>query len=82
MLSLLQIGTSCNNGAPGTIAEQIGLLAQKNGWMCYTAHGSRYRKTSQLNSITITSAFQQNLTLRWVLTLNCRCWVRNSCRTR
>ncbi|MGN0006936.1 MAG: glycosyltransferase [Alistipes sp.] len=48
---LLQIGAACNCGAPGKIAEQIGVLAMDNGWDVYMAHGHRHSNPSQLKSI-------------------------------
>lgn len=48
MKKLLQIGGALNCGAPGKIAEQIGLLAKINGWDVYMAHGLRYSNPSQL----------------------------------
>lgn len=58
---LLQIGASCNWGAPGKIAEQIGLQAQSRGWDCYIAHGARFFNPTQLNSIPVVNSFQEKL---------------------
>lgn len=51
MKTLLQIGSSLNCGAPGKISEQIGLLAMKQGWNVYMAHGLRHSNPSQLKTI-------------------------------
>lgn len=56
MKTLLQIGSSLNCGAPGKIAEQIGLLAMSKGWDVYMAHGHRHSNPSQLNTIPMVSA--------------------------
>ncbi|MCX6306290.1 MAG: glycosyltransferase [Bacteroidetes bacterium] len=39
MSTLLQINTVCNSGSTGRIAEEIGLLAIRNGWQSYIAFG-------------------------------------------
>ena len=61
MPTLLQIGASCNWGAPGKIAEQIGLQAQSRGWDCYIAHGARFFNPTQLKSIPVVNSFQEKL---------------------
>lgn len=58
---LLQIGASCNWGAPGKIAEQIGLTALRHGWNCYMAHGVRYYNPTQLDSIPVVNSFQEKM---------------------
>ena len=50
MPKLLEINVSRNHGATGKITEQIGLLAQQNGWDVYVAHGARYVNPSKLKS--------------------------------
>lgn len=50
-MKLLIIGAALNCGAPGKIAEQIGLQAINNGWEVYMAHGHRHSNPSQLNTI-------------------------------
>ena len=55
MPSLLQINATCNWGSTGRIAEQISLLAMKNGWTCYTAHGVRYVRETKTIDIPISS---------------------------
>ena len=50
MPKLLEINVSRNHGATGKITEQIGLLAQQNGWGVYVAHGARYVNPSKLKS--------------------------------
>lgn len=54
---LLQINTTLNFGSTGHIAEQIAIIAKKNGWDCYIAHGSRYINQSEIKSIKIGSLF-------------------------
>ena len=55
MKRLLQIGSSCNYGAPGRIVEQIGLLAQKRGYECFVAHSTRNENPSQLQHYAMTT---------------------------
>lgn len=50
MPKLLEINVTRNHGATGKITEQIGLLAQKDGWDVYVAHGARYVNPSMLRS--------------------------------
>ncbi len=57
MPTLLQINTTLNQGSTGRIAEQIALLAEKNGWECYIAHGGRYVGRSEIKSIRISSKY-------------------------
>lgn len=40
-MKLLQINVTANSGSTGRIAEDIGLLAESNGWESYTAYGRR-----------------------------------------
>lgn len=61
MKKLLQIGAALNCGAPGKIAEQIGLLAKANGWDVYMAHGLRYSNQSQLNTIPLVSPWEEKV---------------------
>lgn len=56
MPTILQINVACNCGSTGRIAEQIGVLAQKNGWDSYIAHGARYVNESRLHSIQVSSS--------------------------
>ena len=51
---LLQINVTANWGSTGRIAEQINLLAQKNGWLTYIAYG-RYNNPSQSQLIHVGS---------------------------
>ena len=53
MPKLLQINAALNRGSTGRIAEQIGTLAQKQGWEAYMAHGARYTNTTALKSIQV-----------------------------
>ena len=52
MPKLLQINITANWGSHGRIAEDIGRLAQKNGWESYMAYG-RWANPSQLPLIKI-----------------------------
>lgn len=54
MNKLLQINVSANSGSTGKIAEQIGLLAEKNGWNVWMAYG-RTNNDSRLKTIRIGS---------------------------
>lgn len=56
---LLQIDACRNYGSTGRINEQIGLLAEQNGWTSYIAHGSRYVNPSQLKSIQVVSTLEE-----------------------
>ena len=51
MKTLLQVNVASNFGSTGRIVENIGLLAQSQGWNCYLAHGSRYANPTQLHDI-------------------------------
>ena len=51
MPTLLQINVTANRGSTGRIAEQIGMLAQKQRWEVYIAHGVRYTNPSNLKTI-------------------------------
>lgn len=61
MKKLFQIGSSCNYGAPGKIAEQIGLLAQTHGWEVYMAHGNKYKNPSELITYQTVTPFQEHI---------------------
>lgn len=63
--TILQINTTLNSGSTGRIAEQIALLAQKDGWNCYIAHGARYVNESQIKSIQIGTKFGNILHAVW-----------------
>ena len=56
---LLQINACRNYGSTGRINEQIGLLAEQNGWTSYIAHGSRYVNPSRLKSIQVVSKLEE-----------------------
>lgn len=60
MKTLLQISSTLNYGAPGKIAEQIGILAKQNGWNSYIAHGNKYKNTSELESFQTVSPFREH----------------------
>ena len=59
MPKLFQINSALNCGSTGRIAEQIGLLAQRNGYEVYIAHGSRYKNPSQLHSMQVVTPFEE-----------------------
>lgn len=61
MRKLLQIGSSLNCGAPGKIAEQIGLLAMAKGWDVYMAHGVRHSNPSQLKTIPMVTPLEERV---------------------
>lgn len=51
MPTLLQLNVASNFGSTGRIAENIGILAQQQGWDCYIAHSPRYANPTQLKDI-------------------------------
>lgn len=53
------ISGAINYGAPGRIVEQIGLLAQRNGYEVLVAHSKRNENTTQLPHFAITTKFQE-----------------------
>lgn len=55
MSTIVQINTTLNCSSTGRIAEQIAFLAEKNGYDCYIAHGGRYIRESRIESIQISS---------------------------
>ncbi|WP_321516517.1 glycosyltransferase [Marinifilum fragile] len=57
MATILQINTVVNTGSTGRIAEEIGLLAIKNGWESYIAYG-RNETTSESKLIKIGNDFE------------------------
>ena len=61
MPTILQINVACNWGSTGRIAEQIGVLAQKNGWDAYLAHGARYVSDSRLKTIRVSRPFEEKV---------------------
>lgn len=54
---LLIIGSSLNYGSPGKITESLGLLAKRQGWEVYQAHGLKYSNPSQLIARPVSSNF-------------------------
>ena len=56
MPTLLQINVTANWGSTGKIAEQIGVIAQKQGWESYIAYG-RHMNASANKLIKIGSTF-------------------------
>ena len=61
MKKLLLVGASLNCGAPGKIAEQIGLLAIRNGWDVYMAHGYRHSNPSQLKTLPMVTPWEEKV---------------------
>ena len=70
MRKLLQIGSSLNSGAPGKIAEQIGLLAMAKGWDVYMAHGVRHSNPSQLKTIPMVTPREEKVHALYSLLLD------------
>lgn len=50
---LLQINPAKNVLSTGKIVEQIGMLAEENGWKCYIASASRYTRSGKIEHIKI-----------------------------
>lgn len=61
MPKLLKIGAALNCGAPGRIAENIGLLAESHGWDVYMAHGVRHSNPSQLRTIPMVTSNEEKI---------------------
>ena len=61
MTTLFQINVTSNYGSTGRIAENIGLLAMRQGWNCYIAHGPRYANPSQLKNICTETSWGEKL---------------------
>lgn len=59
MPKIFYISGAINFGAPGRIVEQIGLLAQKNGYEVLVAHSSRNFNPTQLPHFAITTKSQE-----------------------
>ena len=70
MKKLLQIGSSLNCGAPGKIAEQIGLLAMSRGWDVYMAHGVRHSNPCQLKTIPMVTPHEERVHALYSLLLD------------
>ena len=54
-MKLLFINVAINWGSTGMIVEGIGSLALANGWEVFVAHGTRYKNSSALNGIQVSS---------------------------
>lgn len=59
MPKIFHISGSINFGAPGRICEQVGLLAEKNGYKCFVAHSTRNENPSKLKHYAITTKNQE-----------------------
>lgn len=59
MPKIFHISGSINYGSPGHIVEQLGLLAQKNGYECIVAHSTRNMNPSQLSHYAMTTKWQE-----------------------
>lgn len=57
MPTLLIINVALNWGSTGKIVEGIGTLAQALGWEVVVAHGARYKNTSKLKSLQVSSRY-------------------------
>ena len=53
--TLLLINVALNTGSTGKIVEGIGALALAEGWNIVVAHGARYKNSSNLYSIQVSS---------------------------
>ena len=53
--TIVIINVAINWGSTGRIVEDIGKLANSNGWSVYIAHGARYKNPTILNSIQLSS---------------------------
>lgn len=56
---IIYISGALNFGAPGKIVEQIGLLAEKNGYEVLIAHSTRNENPSQLPHFAVTTKCQE-----------------------
>lgn len=56
---ILYISGALNFGAPGKIVEQIGLLAEQNGYEVLVAHSTRNENPSQLPHFAVTTKDQE-----------------------
>lgn len=56
---IIYVSGSLNYGSPGRIVEQIGLLAQKNGYDVLVAHSTRNENPSQLPHFAVTTKWQE-----------------------
>ena len=61
MHKLLQINSTQNYGSTGRIAENIGILANENGFDTYMVHGPRCVNPSVLKSICTESSFEEKV---------------------
>lgn len=59
MPKLLQFDTCLGAGSTGKIAEIIGNLAREAGWQTYMAHGSRFAKSSSMESFQMGSKLDE-----------------------
>lgn len=59
MPKLLQFDTCLGAGSTGKIAEIIGGLAREDGWQTYMAHGSRFAKSSSMESFQMGSKLDE-----------------------
>lgn len=61
MSTLLQINATCNFGSTGRIAEEIAQRASIHGWKCVIAHGGRYVRSSDFETIQISSKLDNKI---------------------
>lgn len=59
MPRVFHVSGAINYGAPGRIVEQIGLLAEKNGYECFVAHSTRNENPSRLRHYAMTTRWQE-----------------------
>lgn len=67
---LLLIGSSLNYGSPGKITENLGLLAQNDGWDVFQAHGLKYSNPSKLKTRPVSSPFGEKVHVAYSLFLD------------
>ena len=78
---LLLIGSSLNYGSPGKITENLGLLAQKDGWDVYQAHGVKYTNPSKLKTRPVSSPFGEKIHVAYSLLLDAH-GLASTCETK
>lgn len=69
MLKLFQFNVSLNVGSTGRIAEQIGELAQSEGWESYIIHGPRYVGATALEARSSESSIEEKM--HWLKSIIC-----------
>lgn len=78
---LLFIGSSLNQGSPGKITENIGILAKQRGWEVYQAHGLKYSNPSQLITKPVSSKWEEIKHAGYSLLFDCH-GLSSTCATK